>query len=148
MTDDEDSIRDVLTVWSQMFADQAWSEWSQLFTPDGTFTTATGRTFVGRDALGASWGGIEEQDGRHPQVTYVCAPAVIRIAGDTARAASDHVAYVRASADAAWQILTVGRLLHTLVRQHGGWQISDVREWGYFSTPETLAPLPSVVRDG
>ena len=148
MTDDEDAIRDVLTVWSQTFADQAWHVWSELFTPDGTFTTAAGQTFVGRDALSASWGGIAAPDGRHPQVTYVCAPAVIRIAGDGARAASDHVVYMRESADAAWQILSVGRLLHTLVRQPAGWQISDVREWGYFSTPETVPPLPSVVRDG
>ncbi len=148
MTDDEDTIREVLTVWSQTFADQAWAEWSELFTADGGFTTASGQTFVGREALRASWGGIAEHDGRRAQVTYVCSPAVIRVAGDTARAASDHVAYMRASADAAWQILTVGRLLHTLVRQPTGWQISDVREWGYFSTPETLPPLPSVVREG
>jgi uncharacterized protein (TIGR02246 family) len=136
--DDEDQIRDVLTRWAQMYADQAWDAWSELFTRDGAYTTAEDQTFDGREAI------RHHRDGQAMQVTFVCAPAVIRIDGQAARAASDYVAYARSGTESAWSIQAVGRLVHDLVRESGEWFIARGRAWAYFSGPHTPSPLPSV----
>jgi hypothetical protein len=143
---DEDEIRDFLAVWAQRHADRDWMNWSLMFATDANYTTSEGRTFAGRAAIYRAAGAAPSGREQPPRVTYVCAPAVIRIQGKHAEAASDYVAYARSGADSAWTIQAVGRLIHKLDRKRKGWLLTEVREWAYFSGSDTPAPLPSVAR--
>jgi uncharacterized protein (TIGR02246 family) len=142
---DEDQIRELQAIWGQLEADRDAEAWSQLFTEDATYIRPDGSRTVGRAAIRDSL--IQRTAARPPgrHSAHVFGPAVIRVNGDSAESATDHVAFGRASLESPWEIIVVGRLNNRLVRQGGRWLFSEVANRGYYwgdPPPERLPGLP------
>jgi ketosteroid isomerase-like protein len=143
MTDHRE-IRELQARWGQFEADRDAEAWGQLFTTDGRYIRPDDSVTIGpaaiRDSLITRTAG--RPAGRH--TSHVFGPAVIRISGDTAVSATDHISWGRAQAEDPWDIILVGRMNNLLQRVHGRWYFTEVSNRGYFLGNPPVHRLPNV----
>jgi uncharacterized protein (TIGR02246 family) len=137
-------IRELQALWGHYEADRNAEAWSQLFAQDGVYVRPDGSVTRGPVAIGDSLiqRTAARPAGRH--TSHVFGPAVIRVTGDAAESATDHVAWGRASADAAWEIVMLGRMHNRLRREDGGWRFVEVNNRAYFHGDPAPERLPNV----
>jgi uncharacterized protein (TIGR02246 family) len=120
---DEEAVRRLITLYSQLLDDGRLDEWAQLFTEDAVFSV-WGRTYEGRAAIRDGIGGMQpEHPGKH-----VAFATVVDLDGDTARAWTDFVA-VADTGPGEWgrsyAIATAARYHDRLVRADGRWSFRE-----------------------
>jgi uncharacterized protein (TIGR02246 family) len=137
-------IRELQALWGQLEADRNADAWSQLFTEDATYLRPDGSITAGRTAIRDSLiqRTAARPAGRHS--SHVFGPAVIRVTGDTAESATDHLAWGRLDAESAWEILLIGRMHNRLRREQSGWRFIEVSNRGYFLGNPPEHRLPNV----
>jgi uncharacterized protein (TIGR02246 family) len=143
---DRGQIRELQALWGQCEADRDAEAWGQLFVADGTYIRPDGSITTGRDAIRDSL--IRRTAGRPAgrHTGHVFGPAVIRVDGDQAESATNHVAWGRTRADEHWSIILIGRMHNWLRREHGIWRFTRVENLGYFHGNPSPERLPNVAR--
>jgi hypothetical protein len=143
---DRRQIRELQALWGQYEADRNPHAWSQLFVAGGSYIRPDGSIAVGREAIGESLiqRTAARASGRHS--SHVFGPAVIRVDGDRAESATDHIAWGRAREEDPWSIILIGRMRNELQRENGTWRFTRVENLGYFHGNPAPERLPNVTR--
>jgi 3-phenylpropionate/cinnamic acid dioxygenase small subunit len=123
---DEARIRQVLAEFIQLRDDKRFTQWTELFTADGTFEYLS-HVLVGRTAIGENVEALLCEDrGKH-----FCANSVIDISEDGmgAEVRSDFVKLDPAdgAGSSRYGIAVMGRYHDHFVRDHGTWKIARRR---------------------
>jgi uncharacterized protein (TIGR02246 family) len=120
---DEEAVRRLVTLSSQLLDDGRLDEWAQLFTEDATFSV-WGRTYEGRQAIRDGIGGMQpEHPGKH-----VAFATVVDRHGDTALAWTDFVALADTGPGQwgrSYGVATAARYYDRLVRSDGVWSFRE-----------------------
>jgi ketosteroid isomerase-like protein len=141
---DRRQIRELQALWGQFEADRDSDAWGRLFVQDAAYIRPDGSVTRGRAAIRESL--IQRTAGRPPgrHTGHVFGPAVIRVNGDTAESATDHIAWGRSRAEAPWEIILVGRMHNQLRREAGRWYFTEVANRGYFLGDPPADRLPNI----
>jgi hypothetical protein len=141
---DRRQIRELQALWGQYEADRNARAWSQLFVADASYIRPDGSITTGQEAIGESLiqHTAARPAGRHS--SHVFGPAVIRVDGDLAESATDHVAWGRARMEDPWSIILIGRMHNELRRENGTWRFTRVENLGYFHGSPAPERLPCV----
>jgi uncharacterized protein (TIGR02246 family) len=144
---DEDQVREAQALWAQYEADRDADAWAALMTEDARYIRPDGSVTVGRDAIRQSL--IDRTAGRAKgrHSAHVFGPTIVKVTGDTAESAAEHIAYGRATADDPWSIIVIGRFNTQLVKRDGKWYFTEVGNRGYFHGDPPPDKLPSLHRD-
>jgi len=140
--DDEQAIRRLIMLYSQLLDDCRWDEWAELFSEDAVFSV-WGESHVGRDAILAAISGIQpEMPGKH-----VAFATVLDVDGDQALAWTDFVALAD-NGPGQWGrsyiIATAARYYDRIVRDDGRWRFArrEIRMAGD-PLPDGAVPTPA-----
>jgi hypothetical protein len=110
-------VLETLAAYSQLVADRAYEEWSELFVEDGQFITPRGVMGTGRAELAAYVRRNQREWGPFKQVTV---NAIIDVQGTTATASSDWM--VIRKVEGQLVIYRMGRYQDSLRRDLDRWR--------------------------
>ncbi|RYE37413.1 MAG: nuclear transport factor 2 family protein [Hyphomicrobiales bacterium] len=109
-------VRGAIAAYAHALDDGRTEDLVALFCPDGTSDIAGVGTFVGRDAIRATYSNMVPTQ---PQRHMVANTVVTSSSEDVATASSDFAFFQRGAA--GWSTLVVGRYQDTLHRRDGDW---------------------------
>ncbi len=142
---DDDSIRRLIAVYSQLLDDGRWDEWGDLFTEDAVFTV-WGNAYSGRQEIVKAISGMQpEFPGKH--VAFATVVDLGGKDGDRALAWTDFLAMADAGPGQwgrSYAVATAARYYDRLVREDGRWRFSrrDIRNAGE-PLPDGAVPSPA-----
>ncbi len=121
MPTDEEAIRNLLGLHSQLTDDGAYEQRVELYTDDGVFIMGEA-TSTGREEMSAAFAATSapERRGKH-----IIANTVMEIDGDTANAQTDFF-FLLPSADGL-KPLAAGRYYDTFAKKNGRWLYTQRR---------------------
>lgn len=133
---DEDDIRRVIALASQLVDDKRFDDWGGLFAEDASFE-ARGHRFVGRREIVETIGSMLSS----AVTKHLVGPTVVELAGDAARCWTDVVTFVQGEPQVS--VTTIGRYFDELRRGADGWSLTArVLVPAGEALPSHVAPTP------
>jgi ketosteroid isomerase-like protein len=117
---DEEAVRRTITEYALLCDDGRFEEWGDLYTDDAVFTVM-GQEHRGPAAIRAF---IEKGQPPEKRSKHLCAPPLIDLAGDEARAHTDFI-FVARTATGGYEVTSAGRYVDRLVRNPDRWRFAE-----------------------
>jgi len=121
---DEEDIRRLIASYAQLVDDRKYDDWTNLFTPNGTFKPGSGEPRVGHDAIRSY---IHAGHGAQPErrTKHLAFNSIIEVHGEEATAVSDYFVFARIGDQGQWTASTSGRHDDRLVKVKGRWLFAE-----------------------